>query len=106
MTYEWRVVWQREGCDQRRKLFQREHAARRRFLFLGPEPWLASGRNPDERWCCSGSGMDGCPCGGLTVREHEAEVVKELPALIYVRMERREVKDWEPLTERVGAPTP
>jgi hypothetical protein len=95
---EFRVTWNREGVPPKRKRYQRRAAAERFVLLIGPEPWLALGKDPESLWCCSGYD-DGC--GGLTWREKLLADRKErtLPPLESVHVECRvvEVGPWEPL---------
>jgi hypothetical protein len=62
------------------------------MVLLGPEPWLAFGKDPDALYCCSG---DECGCGGLTVREQSDDERAKIPALEYVRLQERAVGEWQ-----------
>lgn len=90
-TVEYRIVWQRVGLRRKSKRFARKATADRFILLLGPEPWLALGKDPDQLFCCSG---DWCGCGGNTWREHLEGQRKEMPPLLYVRTEMRSVGPW------------
>lgn len=70
--------------------------ANRFMLLLGPEPWKALKKNPDDFWCCAGAG---CTCGGITVRDEMLGKRKDMPKLEYVRLEQRQVGEWEKITE-------
>lgn len=97
---EYRIVWKREGLKEKRKVYKLLVRAKRHMLLLGPEPWKAFGRDPEELFCCRG-GYDQCGCGGLTVREKFMEDRKNLPPIEFIRLERREVTTtpWRPSTE-------
>lgn len=95
---EYRVTWKREGWPSKRKKFARKAMAERLLLLLGPEPWKAWGKNPDDLVCCTGFfGGDSCGCGGLTFREQSAEMRLNFPALEWVRLDSRrvEVSEWQ-----------
>lgn len=91
-TFEYRIVWKRAGLRPKRKRYASLRAVERFVGLLGPEPWLYLGRNPDSYECCNGRE---CGCGGLTVREAQAEYIKDAPAIEYIKVERREVGAWE-----------
>jgi hypothetical protein len=90
--FQFRVVSKRAGQRERAKLYATLRGAQRRAALYGPEPWTAHGRSPEELWCCDGNQ---CPCGGDTVRQHHESLRRELPALEFVRIERRRVSAWE-----------
>lgn len=92
MKYEYRVIYQREGCRKRIKRCAKEETAERFMKLLGPEPWTAFGQDPDEFECCDGWE---CGCTGKTVREWSAFQRLEMPNLEFARIERREVAEWE-----------
>lgn len=91
MKYEYRVVWQREGCRKRVKRCALESTAERFMKLLGPEPWTAFNQDPEEL-CCDGYQ---CGCGNRTVREISDDKRKDMPKLEFARIERREVDEWE-----------
>lgn len=95
MASEYRVVWQRAGCRKKRKRYLSRRMAERFMVLLGPEPWTALGKDPDELVCCPGSVYDQCACGGLTYRKQSEETRKDMPAIEYVRLEVRSVGPWE-----------
>ena len=86
---QYRVRWKREGCDEKRVVYETERGARRLMLLLGPEPWLAFGYDPDEYQCCSG-GM--CGCGGQTYRQAMLDTRKTMPELEFVTLEQRPIQ--------------
>lgn len=90
---EYRVAWKREGLRRKYRLYQKESAAKKFLTLLGPEPWLAYGKKPDELECCSGRE---CSCGGMTHREASEEIHKSMPPLEDVRLESRRIGKWEP----------
>jgi hypothetical protein len=100
VRYEFRVVWKRHGFHQKMKRYASLKAAEKRKLFLGPEPWLALGVDPDELYCCSGHE---CGCGGDTWREHLIRQRTEgrhpeddgMPPIEYIRIEKRKLSPWE-----------
>lgn len=102
---EYRVSWQRgpdeHDCYIRKSAtFGSLKGALRRVLLLGPEPWLAFGKLPNEMDCCTGQE---CACGGLTVRQASDERRKNLPPLVGSPViTRRTVTRgaWEPVSER------
>lgn len=96
---EYRVRWKRKGLREKRLILQKRHAAERRLVLLGPEPWLALGRAPDSFACCSGYE---CGCGGFTIRQSEEKEREKMPALEYAAIDEREVNEWEP----AAAPAP
>lgn len=82
------------------KRFQTLKAAERRVKLLGPEPWTAFDRNPDEPYCCSGYE---CACGGMSVRDTLLEQRKVghgdpddtgMPDIEYIRIEKRPLGAW------------
>lgn len=91
-TVEFRVVWQREGFKPRRKRYATRKAAERFMTLLGPEPWVALGRDPDEYFCCSGAE---CGCSGLTIREESNARREEMPKIESIRLETRRTHPWE-----------
>jgi len=92
MKYEYRVVYQREGCRKRIKRCAKEATAKRFMKLLGPEPWTAFNQDPDEYECCDGWE---CGCTGKTIREWSDFQLLEMPRLEFARIERREVAEWE-----------
>jgi hypothetical protein len=100
VKYEYRIVWKRHGLHQKSKRYASLKAAERRARLLGPEPWTALEVNPDERMCCSGYE---CACGGQTWRENLLESRRTprypddtgMPAIEYIRIEKRPVSKWE-----------
>lgn len=91
---QFRLRWKRVGCPEKRKLYWSERAAQRRIDLMGPEPWKALGKDPDDRMCCDGHM---CGCGGQTWREHLLDR-GDMPPLEYTMIESRKVTqgDWEP----------
>lgn len=89
---EYRVIWKRVDCRQKVKRYARRESAERFMRLFGPEPWTVYGKEPDALWCCSGYE---CACRGITEREKSDADRAEMPALEYVRLECREVGEWE-----------
>lgn len=96
--------------DRKSKRYASLKAAQKRIQFMGPEPWLALGENPDELMCCPGRAENECGCGGVTWREHLLGQRQEsgldpdstgMPPIEYMRIERRPVSDWAPLPDEV-----
>lgn len=105
---EYRVVWKRRGMDRKSKRFASLKAAERRVKLLGPEPWTAFNRDPDEPYCCRGHE---CGCGGLSLREHlldqRAQTMGSddngMPPIEYVRIEKRPLGEWQQV-QHTGEP--
>lgn len=103
MRLEYRVVWKRRGMHQKSKRYATLRGAQDRATFLGPEPWLALRRDPDEVFCCTSYE---CGCEGVTVREHllAARTTPNgndpdssgMPPIEYIRIEQRPVSPWQP----------
>lgn len=92
-THEFRVVWQREGKVQRIHRYATKQGAERRLSILTSDnPFPALGVNPDDRVCCGG---DMCGCGGLTYRERHEVLKRDLPSLLYARIEQRTIGAWQ-----------
>ena len=93
MALEYRVVWKRYGCDQRSRRYATLAGASRFMLLFGDEPWTAFPKkpSPDDLVCCSGRE---CACGGLTYRQESEQKRENMPALVYIRLESREVGEW------------
>jgi|GEM_PF-3185840 len=92
---QFRVRWKRVGCKERYRLYWLKGAAQRLNYLLGPEPWKARGKNPDEFMCCDGYN---CHCRGRTWKQHMLDMSRaEWPPLEYVVFESRHVTlgDWE-----------
>lgn len=96
MAEEFRVVWMREGArEEKRKRYATRRGAERFMTLLGPEPWLAFGRDADEYVCCYGRE---CTCDGVTVREDVAVRREGMPPIVYVRLQKRPSLEWEDAT--------
>jgi hypothetical protein len=89
---EYRVVWKREGCRKKVRTFATRRGASRQLARLGPEPWTAYGKGPDDLRCCKGYG---CGCDGLTEREWAESLATEMPPLEFVRLESRPALPWK-----------
>ena len=93
---EFRVVWRRKGISRAKsKRFATEKAARRHMVLLGPEPWVALGKDPEALWCCPGTLQYECGCGGQTVRQADEAYRAEAPPVLWVRIESRPVGKWK-----------
>ena len=91
---EYRVVWKREGCDQKRRMLRSiEGAVRRMHLITSDEPWIYYRPvvDPDAFVCCAG---DHCGCGGMTYREESDAKRAAMARLEYARTEVRTVGEW------------
>lgn len=88
IVQQFRVRWKRVGLKEKRKLYWSERAAQRLVVFLGPEPWKALGKNPDDRMCCDGHE---CGCDGQTWRENLLGNRGAMPPLEYMMIETRKV---------------
>ena len=93
---QFRLRWKRVGYPEKRKTYWSERAAQRRIDLMGPEPWKALGKDPDDYWCCPGTPIHQCGCDGITVRERLLDR-GDMPTLEYTRIESREVTlgEWE-----------
>lgn len=99
MSFEYRVVWQREGRAQQVKRYAKEKGAEMRYqLLTSAEPWKLIGQEANDWVCCSGSE---CGCGGETYATKTKRINDEAP-LKYARVEARSVGTWEARYERVG----
>lgn len=95
--FEYRVVWKRDGCIQKSKIYQTLGGAEEWLLVLGPQPWLskiATKHDPDSYYCCPGTSGFECGCGGVTTREHWLDRREGLAPLAFARMEQRSTTDW------------
>ena len=91
---EFRVVWRRVDGKVKRRRFATRAGADRFLALFGPEPWrafLRPGQTPEDLRCCAGRG---CVCQGRTIRGYHEALRACLPALSYVRLERRRVSAW------------
>jgi hypothetical protein len=96
-NYQYRVIWQREGCRKKFKLCARLSTAERHIgLLTSNEPWKhihdLKELGPDDLFCCDGYQ---CGCGGNTCAEHFTEKRESLPKLLYAEIEKRSVGEWE-----------
>lgn len=111
-AFVWRVVWLRVVGKKKRKAFGTKQAAERFFAIMcSDEPWelFRTPKSADDPWChCEN--LTGKPrdpdCGvkhgggcGLTVKEYIYARRRQLPALEWVRLERRPVGAWEMTVE-------
>ena len=88
---EYRVVWTRTEGTRKVKRYATRKGAERFMALLGPEPWTAFGRRPDDVFCCDGHA---CGCEGLTVRETMLRDRGDMPYLRSAHIECRFVGDW------------
>lgn len=102
MAEQWSVRWKREGLTAKRKTWSGPKAALRFAALLGPEPWKADGKGPDDPACdCYGRGYgsEGPCCERAefaTQREWHEHARAPFPPLEYVRIETRTVGKWAP----------
>ena len=105
MKHEYRVLSQRVGMLRpAEKRFATKKAVDRRVNILtSDKPWeiFTPNKDPDDYFCCSGGMSMQCGCGGITVREYHEEYVKDLPPLILLRVDQREVSDWEQIEHHI-----
>lgn len=101
MNTEYLVTWKREGLKPKRKRYCSFAAAGRLVVLLGPEPWLAYGKGPEDDGCDHGyKGHEAeacCPAFGETMRDRSERERREMPPLEWVRLSQREVGPWSPL---------
>lgn len=97
---EFRVTWQRHGVSRRTTLRQSREAAERLALVL--QGRMGEARpDIDPNWCeCGGDHEPGQGegefCGGRrTVGERWAEQTSRVPPLVLLRIDSREVGEWE-----------
>lgn len=91
MKIEYRLVWQRSGQRRKSRRFIYKKTLDRFMTLMGPEPWKAYGKSPDDYDCCNGRE---CGCGGLTMQQRSDLRRQEMPAIEFKRVEVREVGDW------------
>ena len=93
---QYRIRVKREGCQPKDVIRWSERAMRNRLLLLGPEPWKAYNKDPDDRLCCDGHE---CGCMGSTVREEAMSRRKNLPKIESIEVCRRVITlgPWEKL---------
>lgn len=89
VTIEHRITWKRVGNPPKSKRCARRSTVERFLALLGPEPWRAFKREPDELFCCSGHD---CGCGGDTVRDHFLGERKDLPPIEWIKVDSRMVE--------------
>ena len=94
---EYRVAWKRVGHDAKSKIYQTAAGAQRFFTLLGSEPWTAYENEADELVCCSG--ME-CGCMGLTHRQYTELKRKDMPSLVYCRIDVRRVDSWQEIASQ------
>lgn len=94
MSTEYLVTWKRVGLKPKRKRYCSRCAAERFMVLLGPEPWIAFGRGPDEPYCCLHANPE-CDCDGRTNAEQSEVERLDMPPIEWIRLSRREVGEWE-----------
>ena len=101
---EYRVTSTREGGHRKHKRYLSLAGVRDRIgILTSPEPWRFWGNEDDRERaasdfiCCAGTRYDQCDCGGLTLAEATAQRRAELPPLVSIRVQRRQVTRtaWE-----------
>jgi hypothetical protein len=106
---EYRVVWKRVACDvlsmeglitfnprSKIKRFRSLKTAKKFMLLLGPTPWEYFGKKKDDYVCCSGNY---CACDGKTYgSQAQAKIDAGMPAIEYIRLEKREVGPYTIIT--------
>ncbi|MDX9913250.1 MAG: hypothetical protein RBS77_01570 [Candidatus Moranbacteria bacterium] len=85
--YRYRVVSKREGIRPKIKTFATLKAAQKRIALLtDPEPWKVLGAGPDDIFNTDTM---------QTYGEFTDAIRGDMPALEWVRLERREVSPWQ-----------
>lgn len=101
---QWRVICTREGGQRSVKTFGSLKAVLDRVgMLTSPEPWRFFGseserqREGTEYVCCAGTRYDECGCGGLTLAEDTVQRRKDLPPIVSVTVQKRQVTrtPWE-----------
>ena len=102
---EYRLLVQRTGNAVKDTRSRSLKAVERRVgILMSPEPWRFYGdretrqKGPDDYFCCAGTYHDQCGCGGATMREETEARRKDLPAIEWIRLQKRQVviTSWEP----------
>lgn len=76
------------------KTFGSQEAAERHSRILtSDEPWREwdPEKGPDDYACCSGSRYSECGCRGLTCAQARDKARKDLPPILWIRLEVREI---------------
>ena len=98
MATEYLVTWKRAGQKTKRKRYCSLGPALRFMTLLGPEPWLAHGKGPDDDGCehrCRGHESDPCcPAWGETMAQRSERERLDMPPIEWVRLRQREVGEW------------
>lgn len=102
-TYEYRITYDRgpeptyegdpNGGSYTPRMLRKRYAlaaARRYVMILGPEPWLAYGKGPDDP-ACSCDQWQECDRCGTTMREWTKKRRANLPPAQNIRVERRPI---------------
>jgi len=101
--FEFRVVWKRKHRQRSYAIYQTKAAAIRKMILLGPEPWRAYGRDPDDLWHCGCRGDPECMDAGHTCRiQTVREVMQERNAerdridgpMALLEVQVRKVETW------------
>jgi hypothetical protein len=106
---QWRVRWQRLGMSRAKvRMYETEQAARWFALKLqGRMAEAYPDLEPDEPFCCPGTRVYECGCGGETWAERWARESAQVPPLLDgPHLDSREVGDWEPEARNVPALVP
>jgi hypothetical protein len=105
---QYRMLIAREDCEVReRRYFSRAAVERRIQLMTSAEPWrVYRDCDGDEYACCDGSPWRECGCGGYTVREVAEAKRADLPPLVSVRVQTRQVitTTWLPAEDDLQWP--
>lgn len=105
MRTQYRVAWKREGWEKAKRKGVASLAAAERLIGLltSDEPWRFlrdfRDKGPDDYFCCPGGTYYECSCGGTTVREWCEEKRKDLPPVVKVWIESRQVGPYAPIPE-------
>lgn len=98
MASEYRVRWRREDEDDlgpprqaRYRIYQKRKDAERWMAILQGRILEFDGLDPDEPWCCPGGD---CDCRGVTRREAIEQRFADVPPLVELTLQVREVGDW------------
>lgn len=91
MKTEFRLVWKRVGGKRKVRRFVRRKALDRFVTLLGPEPWKAFDKEPEDLVCCRGFE---CMCQGATVRQDSDAKREGMPPIESIHVETRYVGNW------------
>lgn len=100
-TTQYRIAYDRtdaDGITVKSVKVRGSYANAMRFIkLIGPEPWSAFGKKPDDHVCCPGGSYE-CSCDGVTYAEQSEKRREGLPPATNIRIWKRSVTRgaWSP----------